>query len=182
MAFDKNPVRIRVDSNSSENPNPLKTGFDRRAGIDFFQKNKRRRIWADIKENPTRRREAANKRTINRLLNTYDKVVERYSELVDAMLLSGEPIAKQADLLNNFKVLASIADPLMTRWNLVHRGYDNNARQAQEDARANTEKKEKRQAETGSLEDQIMVVGHYDPSVKELFENLPKEEKEKKTV
>ena len=104
------------------------------------------------------------------------------------MLESGEPIEKQADLLNNFKVLASIADPLMKRVYLVHRGYDNNARQAQEDAKANTTKKEKRQAETGSLEDQIVEVGHYSPSVKALFDNLPKwdnlpeEEKEKKTV
>ena len=137
---------------------------------------------ADTKENPTRRREAANKRTINRLLNTYDKVVLRYGELIDEMLESGEPIEKQADLLNNFKTLASIADPLMKRWNLVNRGYDNNARQAQEDAKENTAKKGKRQAKTGSLEDQIVEVGHYSPSVKALWDNLPEDEKEKKTV
>ena len=137
---------------------------------------------ADTKENPTRRREAANKRTINRLLNTYDKVVVRYGELIDEMLESGESIGAQADLLNNFKTLASIADPLMKRWNLVNRGYDNNARQAQEDAKENTAKKGKRQAKTGSLEDQIVEVGHYSPSVKALWDNLPEEEKEKKTV
>ena len=137
---------------------------------------------AGTKENPTRRREAANKRTINHLLNTYDKVVRRYGQLIDEMLASGEPIEKQADLLNNFKVLASIADPLMKRWSLVHRGYDNNARQAQEDAKAKTTKKEKHQAKTGSLEDQIVEVGHYSPAVKELWDNLPDDEKEKKTV
>ena len=129
-----------------------------------------------------KRSSAQNKRTINRILNTYDKVVNRYSDLIDEMLESGEPIEKQADLLNNFKTLASIADPIMKRWYLVHRGYDNNAKQAQEDAKAKTEAEKKRNLKSASTEDQVIEVGHYDPSVKEFFDKLPEPEKKKRTV
>ena len=146
-----------------------------------------------------KRTESDNKRTINKLLNMHDLVINSYCEqigvpreILETEIEKGDPSESKRisqmtiDLSKltpkDFSALLGVTNTLMKRWYLVHRGYDNNARQAQEDAKAKTTKKEKRQAETGSLEDQIVEVGHYAPSVKALWDNLPEEDKEKKTV
>ena len=136
-----------------------------------------------LSKRPLMRSEDQNSDTINRILNLYDKVLDKYSGLIEAMLAGNDTdIEGKAKLLNNFKSLASMVDPLMKRWYLVHRGYDSNSRQAQEDAKANARKAEKEEIENASLEDQITEVAHYDVTVKELFDNLPKPEQEDRTV
>lgn len=85
------------------------------------------------------RTEAQNRATINRLLNVYDQVLDRYGEVLEQKMTSEMEPSEKALLLNNFKLLASTADVLMKRWSIVHHGHDPNTRQAQEDAKAKTE-------------------------------------------
>ena len=131
---------------------------------------------------PVIRLEKQNEATVNRLLNLYDKVLERYEMLIDKHLKDEDTLEKKTDLLNNFKALGSMADPLMKRWYLVHRGYDANTRQAQEDAKAKTVAREKEEHANAPLEDTIVEVGHYHGDVKELWDKLPKTEQEQRTV
>ena len=129
-----------------------------------------------------KRTAAQNKKTINRLLNLYDEVLMKYSVLIKGVLDSEESLGDKATLLNNFKALSSMADPLMKRWYLVHRGYDSNTRQAQEDAKAKTVAREREAQANAPFEDTIVEVGHYHNDVKELWDNLPKTEQEQRTV
>lgn len=131
---------------------------------------------------PVIRLEKQNEATINRLLNLYDEVLVKYSGLIKGVLDSEESLGDKATLLNNFKALSSMADPLMKRWYLVHRGYDSNTRQAQEDAKAKTVARDKQAHANAPFEDTIVEVGHYHGDVKELWDNLPKTEQEQRTV
>ena len=84
--------------------------------------------------------------------------------------------------LERFKLLTMIGDRLLKRWALVHVGYDTNTRQAQEDAKAKTEEREKAALENAPLEDKIVVVGHYQEGMQEILRNLPKKELEDSEV
>ena len=128
------------------------------------------------------RAEARNAVTINRLINLYDKVLAEYSVVLEARLASDQPLEEKVRALNAFKTLVSTVDTLMKRWYLVHRGYDSNARQAQEDAKAKTAKAEKESLANAPPEDRIMVVGHYHDDVQKIWDNLPPMEQEKRTV
>lgn len=64
----------------------------------------------------------------------------------------------------------------------MHVGYDTNTRQAQEDAKAKTEEREKAALENAPLEDKIVVVGHYQEGMQEILRNLPKKELEDSEV
>ena len=121
-----------------------------------------------------------NEATISELLNEYDDLFKQW--IAD----NGIDFEKR---LENFKWLTMIADKLMKRWSLVHVGYDTNTRQAQEDAKAKTEEKQKEALKDAPLEDRIMVVGKYDPEAMELIDCIPSsldkltdEETEKITV
>ena len=121
------------------------------------------------------RTEADNIETINRVLNSYDVVL-------DQLRTPGVDIERLLPVLTAFKSTAVTVDQLMKRWYLVHRGYDNNARQAQEDAKAKARKVEKEETASAPPEERVVVVGEYDNVMKELWENLPESEQDKKTV
>lgn len=137
-----------------------------------------------------------NEQTINILMNTYREVLIIFQSWVLKHIASQEiDFEKQLIFIENFKWITMIADKLMKRWSLVHVGYDTNTRQAQEDAKAKTEQREKEALKKAPLEDTIMVVGKYDPEAMALIdcipssvkntdglENMTDEEKEKTAV
>ena len=124
------------------------------------------------------RSEDANKKTIDRLLNIYDSVLDNYETWVRDNVGSGTNFADQLLFIENFKWLTAIGDKLMKRWSLEHVGYDTNTRQAQEDAKAKTEAREQEVLKNAPLEDKIVVVGHYKEGFQEILEHLPKKEVE----
>ena len=136
----------------------------------------------ELIRDPLERTARQNAITINRLLNLYDRVLERYMDLIEIELEGAKDTEKKPDFLNEFKSLVSTIDTLMKRWYLVHRGYDSNSRQAVEDAKKKTRKAEKEELANAPLEERIAEVAHYDPIMKEIWDNLPKEEQEKKAV
>ena len=124
-----------------------------------------------------KRTEAKNKRTINRLLNLYDMKLLAYSEKIQkaAQQQDDDNNAKaDADILTEFKALVSIVEPLIKRWNIVHQGYDTNARIAEADAKVMLEKVEKKARESASPEDNMIQVAHYHPETGRLMAELPK--------
>lgn len=124
-----------------------------------------------------------NEQTINTLLNTYDEVLAIFQVWILQNIASQEiDFGKQLLFIENFKWLTMIADKLMKRWNLEHHGYDTNTRQAQEDAKAKTEERQKQELEEAPLEDKIVVVGHYHPDMQEVLRNLPKKELDENKV
>ena len=120
--------------------------------------------------------------TIDRLLNLYDEVLQAYASLMRAVMNSGQDLEKKEAFLKDFKNLTLIGDRLMKRWNLEHVGYDNNARQAQEDAKAKAKRVESENIENLPPEERVVVVGEYDTVMQELWDNLPEPEKEKRTI
>ena len=134
------------------------------------------------------REAAANKETINVLMNTYDIILLAYQSWVLKNIDDGIDFEKQLLFLENFKWLTAIVDKLMKRWSLVHVGYDTNTRQAQEDAKAKTEEKQKAALEDAPLEEQVSVIGSFDLDTKQLIDALPtlesltKEEQEEMKV
>lgn len=115
-----------------------------------------------------------NEQTINKLLNAYDEVFALFQVwLLNNMVSQEIDFEKQLLFLENFKWLTMIADKLMKRWSLVHVGYDTNTRQAQEDAKAKTEAREKEALKDAPLEDKIVVVGKYDPEAMKLIDCIP---------
>ena len=124
----------------------------------------------------------ANKNTIDKLMNLYDDHVERYTEWFAKNINSNIDFEKQLLFMENFKWLTMIGDKLMKRWSLEHVGYDSNSRQAQEDAKAKTQAREKAALKDAPLEDTVQVVGHYHTDLKELWDAMPESEKEKRKV
>lgn len=120
-----------------------------------------------------------NEVTISELLNKYDDLFKEW--------VADNGIAFETRL-ERFKWLTAIADKLMKRWALVHVGYDTNSRQAQEDAKAKTEAKQKAALKESPVEDQVTVLGSFDLETKQLIDNFPtlenlsEEDEEKITV
>lgn len=130
-----------------------------------------------------------NEKTIDKLLNLYDSVLDNYETWVGDNVDSNTDFEKQLLFIENFKSLTAIGDKLMKRWSLVHVGYDTNTRQAQEDAKAKTEERQKEALKDAPLRDRVMIVGKYDPEAEELLDCIPSsleqmtdEEKEKMKV
>ena len=112
-----------------------------------------------------------NAQTINALLNTYDEVLALFQTWVLTNIISQDiDFAQQLLFIDNFKWLTTIVDKLMKRWSLVHHGYDSNSRQAQEDAKAKTEERQKKALEDAPLEETLHVVGHYHTDLKKLWD------------
>ncbi|MYA71085.1 hypothetical protein F4009_05595 [Candidatus Poribacteria bacterium] len=115
-----------------------------------------------------------NEKTINTLINTYDEVLAIFQVWVLQNIASNKiDFEKQLLFIENFKWLTMIADKLMKRWNLEHHGYDTNSRQAQEDAKAKTEAKQKAALKDAPVEEQVSVIGSFDLETKQLIDNFP---------
>ena len=115
-----------------------------------------------------------NEKTINTLINTYDEVLVLFQSWVLQNMVSEKiDFEKQLLFIENFKWLTMIADKLMKRWALVHVGYDTNSRQAQEDAKAKTEAKQKEALKDAPVEEQVTVLGSFDLETKQLIDNFP---------
>ena len=127
-----------------------------------------------LKKNISALREAeANEGTINVLLNTYDFILLAYQSWIIKNIDKVTDFEKQLLFLENLKWLTAIGDKLMKRWALVHVGYDTNTRQAQEDAKAKTEEKQKAALEEAPVEEQVNVIGSFDLDTKQLIDNFP---------
>ena len=115
----------------------------------------------------------ANKKTIDRLMNIYDNVLDNYETWVADNVGSGTDFEKQLLFMENFKWLTAIGDKLMKRWSLEHVGYDTNTRQAQEDAKAKSEERQKAALEDAPLEEQVNIIASFNLDTKQLIEALP---------
>ena len=113
--------------------------------------------------------ELKNQKIIDALMKMYAKFLERH--------LQKEDISQ-----NDLKGLILMADRLMKRWYLVHRGYDINTKQAHEDAKQKTAEKQQKKLKNAPLEEQVTKVGHFHESLKTLWDDLPEAEKKKRTV
>ena len=133
-----------------------------------------------VVENP--REESENIETINKMLTIYDKVFDNIALTIEDELAEKATIEEKIDLIKSLRWLGATVDQLMKRWYLVHRGYDSNTRQAQEDAKKKTVDREKQSLETSPPEDQVVVVAEYHTSVREIWDTLPEPEKKRHTV
>jgi len=136
-----------------------------------------------------KRTEADNEVTINKALLLFDKVLDDAAETIEGELYTKATMSDKIDLIKSLRWLGATLDQLMKRWNLEHHGYDTNTRQAQEDAKAKTEERQKEALKDAPLEDTIQIVGMYDPEAKALIDCIPSslksmtdEEKEDVTV
>ena len=119
-----------------------------------------------------------NKNTIDKLMNLYDKHIERYAQWFEKSVDDDTDFQEQLQFIDNFKGLTAIGDKLMKRWSLEHVGYDTNTRQAQEDAKAKTAEREKAEIEGAPLKDKVVIVGKYDPKAEKLLDMIPSSLKE----
>ena len=131
-------------------------------------------------ENP--REESKNIETINKLLKSYDIVLDNIAETLESELTAKATIEEKINLIKSLRWLGATVDQLMKRWYLVHRGYDSNTRQAVEDAKQKTVHREKQEMEHLPPEEQLEVVGDYDVKMRELLESLPEPIQKKVTV
>ena len=128
------------------------------------------------------REESENIETINKMLTIYDIVFDNISLTIEDELIAKATIEEKIDLIKSLRWLGATVDQLMKRWYLVHRGYDSNTRQAQEDAKKKTAEREKSSLESALPEDQVVVVGDYHESVRGIWDTLPEPEKKKRTL
>ena len=156
-----------------------KSGKIRRIRKGVYCKNKVQDVPVVV-ENP--REESENIETINKMLTIYDKVFDNIALTIEDELTEKATIEEKIDLIKSLRWLGATVDQLMKRWYLVHRGYDANTRQAQEDAKKKTAEQEKAALETAHPEDQVVVVAEYHTSVREIWDTLPEPEKKRHTV
>ena len=124
------------------------------------------------------RTEEENKQTINRLLNLYDLMLLEYSKLIQNV--GQDDTAKndkdkdkkdkqeKSDILTEFKAFATLADTLMKRWNIAHRGYDTNASIAAADAKAAQQASESKPNKARKGETKVLH-----PDMESAVESLP---------
>lgn len=117
------------------------------------------------------RGEAENTETINRMLNLYDKLLDAVARSVEAEDWDG--IVDKIETIKSLRWLGATVDQLMKRWYLVHRGYDNNTKQAHEDAKQKTADLEEQKVAQLPPEKRIKVIRSYDVTMQELIERLP---------
>ena len=119
------------------------------------------------------RSETENIETINKLLKSYDIVLDNIAETLESELSAKATIEGKINLIKSLRWLGATVDQLMKRWYLVHRGYDSNTRQAQEDAKKKTVDREKQALENTPPEERVVVVREYNESMRDILENLP---------
>ena len=117
------------------------------------------------------RGEAENTETINKMLNLYDVLLDTVAVSIQKEDWDG--IVEKIETIKSLRWLGATVDQLMKRWYLVHRGYDNNTRQAQEDAKHKTAEREKQETSQLPPDKRIKVIRSYDVTMQELIENLP---------
>ena len=128
-------------------------------------------------------REASdNIETINKMLNVYDLLLDDIVDTLSSELAEKETIESKIDLIKSLRWVAATIDQLMKRWYLVHRGYDNNTRQAVEDAKQKTVDREKQKIENAPPEAQLKVVREYGEGMREILENMPHAVQQKTSV
>ena len=128
------------------------------------------------------RSESENIETINKMLTLYDVLLEDIAASLGTELATKATIEEKIDLIKSMRWLGATIDQLMKRWYLVHRGYDTNTRQAQEDAKAKAREVEKEEVANLPPEERVVVVGEYDNVMKRLWDGLPESEKARRTV
>ena len=133
-----------------------------------------------VVENP--RKESENIETINSLLTIYDIVLANIAATLESELSAKVTIEEKIDLIKSLRWLGATVDQLMKRWYLVHRGYDANTRQAQEDAKKKTADLEKTALEASPPESQVVVVAEYHERVRGIWDTLPEAEKKSRTL
>ena len=126
------------------------------------------------------RGEAENTETINKMLNLYDKLLDAVSVSIEEEDWDG--IVEKIEAIKSLRWLGATVDQLMKRWYLVHRGYDSNTKQAEEDVKQKTENREKQALESLPPEEQLEVVGDYDVEMRGLLESLPEAVQKEVTV
>ena len=115
-----------------------------------------------------------NENIINAMLNTYEVVFALFQVwLIEDMVSEKIDFQKQLLFIENLKWLTMIGDRLLKRWSLVHVGYDTNTRQAQEDAKAKTEARQKAALKNAPPEEQVSILGSFDLVTKQLIDNFP---------
>ena len=126
------------------------------------------------------RGEAENTETINKMLNLYDKLLDTVAVSIEEEDWDG--IVEKIEAIKSLRWLGATVDQLMKRWYLVHRGYDSNTKQAEEDVKQKTENREKQALESLPPEEQLEVVGDYDVEMRGLLESLPEAVQKEVTV
>ena len=138
----------------------------------------------EIISEPENRTEEENKQTINRLLYLYDLMLLEYCKLIqnigqdddaesdeddDKKDKDKKDKPKKSDYLTEFKAFATLADILMKRWNIVHRGYDTNAYIAAANAKA-----KQQTGESLPDEEREGETVNFHPDMKSAVDNLSK--------
>ncbi|MDE0637838.1 MAG: hypothetical protein OXI43_18525 [Candidatus Poribacteria bacterium] len=137
------------------------------------------------KEKPTpseqdTRTEEDNKRTINRLLNLYDTVLDECTSLMQEP--EPEENLTYAEKLDLLKKLAAIASPLMQRWNITHQGYDSSVRMAQtKQDDSSTPTPQAKPAERNET-NELLHVREIEPGVMEAFTLSPSGEEQNNEI
>ena len=116
------------------------------------------------------------------MLNAYDVVLDDITMALGSELAARASIEEKVDVIKSLRWVAATIDQMMKRWYLVHRGYDNNTRQAQEDAKKKTAERERTEMENAPPEDQVIVVREYDETMREVLAKLPGKDLKKRMV
>lgn len=106
------------------------------------------------------------------LLNAYEILLYQYTVWLISEIEKVD-FKDRLACVETFKILVLMGDRLLKRWAIEHQGYDTNTRQAQEDAKAKTEERQKKALKDAPLEEQITVVASYDLDAKQLIDNFP---------
>ena len=128
------------------------------------------------------RSETENIETINKLLKSYDIVLDNIAETLESELAAKATIEEKINLIKSLRWLGATVDQLMKRWYLVHRGYDNNTKQAHEDAKQKTADRETQELENAPPQSQLKVVREYGEGMRDILAKMPQAEQKKTKV
>ena len=128
------------------------------------------------------RSETENIETINKLLKSYDIVLDNIAETLESELAAKATIEEKINLIKSLRWLGATVDQLMKRWYLVHRGYDSNTKQAHEDAKQKTADRETQELENAPPQSQLKVVREYGEGMREILAKMPQAEQKKTKV
>ena len=128
------------------------------------------------------RSETENIETINKLLKSYDIVLDNIAETLESELAAKATIEEKINLIKSLRWLGATVDQLMKRWYLVHRGYDSNTKQAHEDAKQKTADRETQELENAPPQSQLKVVREYGEGMRDILAKMPQAEQKKTKV
>ena len=128
------------------------------------------------------RSETENIETINKLLKSYDIVLDNIAETLESELSAKATIEEKINLIKSLRWLGATVDQLMKRWYLVHRGYDSNTKQAHEDAKQKTADRETQELENAPPQSQLKVVREYGEGMRDILAKMPQAEQQETKV